>query len=58
MKSSAKQVYVLGSARIPFVKSQTNYANVTRKDLMVISLNELIKKFGSSAKVVGSLEAF
>ncbi len=55
MKSSAKPVYVLGSARIPFVKSQTNYANVTRKDLMVASLNELIKKFKLQNHLLGDV---
>jgi acetyl-CoA C-acetyltransferase len=55
MKSSAKPVYVLGSARIPFVKSQTNYANVTRKDLMVASLNELIKKFKLQNQLLGDV---
>jgi acetyl-CoA C-acetyltransferase len=55
MKSSAKPVYVLGSARIPFVKSQTNYANVTRKDLMVASLNELIKKFKLQNYLLGDV---
>jgi acetyl-CoA C-acetyltransferase len=55
MKSSAKSVYVLGSARIPFVKSQTNYANVTRKDLMVASLNELIKKFKLQNYLLGDV---
>jgi acetyl-CoA C-acetyltransferase len=55
MKSSAKPVYVLGSARIPFVKSQTSYANITRKDLMVASLNELIKKFKLQNQLLGDV---
>lgn len=46
MKSDSKQVYVLGSARTPFVKSLTTYSNVSRKDLMTASLNGLVEKLG------------
>jgi len=41
MKSANQPVYVLGSARTPFVKSQTGYADVSRKDLMVAALEKL-----------------
>lgn len=44
MKSDANQVYVLNSARIPFAKSQGSYVNVSRKDLMMGSLNSLVEK--------------
>ena len=46
MKTDANNVYVLASARIPFAKSQTAYAHVTRKDLMTASLNSLVTKAG------------
>ena len=46
MKSESNSVYILSSARIPFAKSMTSYANVTRKELMVASLNGLIEKAG------------
>jgi acetyl-CoA C-acetyltransferase len=45
MKSQANEVYILGSARIPFAKSQTTYSDVTRKDLMVASLNGLVAQY-------------
>jgi len=38
------EAYILSSARIPFAKSQTLYSDVGRKELMVASLNALIKK--------------
>jgi len=42
MKNDNNKVFVLGSSRIPFAKSQTHYKNVTRKDLMIAALNGLI----------------
>lgn len=53
MKSDSNQVYILGSARIPFAKSQTIYADVTRKELMVASLNGLIRKHNLQNKFIG-----
>ncbi len=44
MKSDHGQVYILSSARIPFVKSMTSYGGLTRKELMVASLNGLIDR--------------
>jgi acetyl-CoA C-acetyltransferase len=51
VKSDSNQVYILSSARVPFVKSQTTYNNVSRKDLMVASLKALVDK----AKLKGML---
>ncbi|AIK96095.1 acetyl-CoA C-acetyltransferase [Candidatus Odyssella acanthamoebae] len=45
MKSDKNQVYVLGSARIPFAKSLTSYMDVSRQDLMVASVNALIDRY-------------
>jgi len=53
MKSDAKQVYVLGSARTPFVKSLTTYSNVSRKDLMLASLNGLVEKMSLQGVKIG-----
>ena len=53
MKSQNNEVYVLGSARIPFVKSQTNYNDITRKDLMVASLQGLVERFDLHGKLIG-----
>lgn len=44
MKTANNEVYVLGSARVPFAKSQTHYAKVKRFDLMVGALNGLVDK--------------
>ncbi|MES2802097.1 MAG: acetyl-CoA C-acetyltransferase [Bdellovibrionota bacterium] len=53
MRSDANQVYILGSSRTPFAKSQTVYADVTRKELMVASLNGLIRKNNLQKKFIG-----
>lgn len=45
MLSQNNEVYVLGSARIPFAKSQTVYANVSRKQLMEAALNALVNQY-------------
>lgn len=55
MKSAANQVYILGSARIPFAKSLTSYADVTRKELMVASLNGLIQHCHLDGKLMGDV---
>lgn len=55
MKSSASQVYLLGSARIPFVKSQTAYSDVPRKDLMIAALNGLVDNCGLEGKLLGDV---
>src|SRR5687768_5563064 len=55
MRSSSKKVVVLGSARIPFAKSQTSYSSVTRKDLMVASLSALIDRYQLQNKLLGDV---
>jgi acetyl-CoA C-acetyltransferase len=53
MRTDSNPVYILSSARIPFAKSQTAYAETSRQDLMVASLNSLVKKAGLKGKHVG-----
>lgn len=53
MKSDANKVYLLGSARIPFVKSLTSYSKISRKELMLASLNSLVKKCGLKNLLIG-----
>lgn len=52
MKTDKNQVYVLGSARIPFAKSQTSYDKVTRKQLMVGSLDALVQQNRLEGKLI------
>lgn len=53
MKSAANEAYILGSARIPFMKSQTAYSRATRKELMVGALNALVKQYGLKGRLIG-----
>jgi acetyl-CoA C-acetyltransferase len=55
MKTDAKKAYVLSSARIPFAKSQTSYAEVSRKDLMLGSLRALVDKSNLRGKLIGDV---
>lgn len=52
MKTDNQPVYLLGSARIPFAKSQTTYSKVTRKDLMTASLQGLVKQYRLEGKLI------
>ena len=55
MKSISSPVYILGSARIPFMKSQTAYSDISRKELLVASLNGLIDRFHLQKKLIGDV---
>lgn len=50
-----KPVYVVGSSRTPFVKSFTNFKNVTTQALMEASLIGLVQKFKLQDKHVGDV---
>lgn len=52
MKSVNTEAWILAGSRIPFAKSQTAYSHVSRKDLMVASLNDLVKKCNLAGKIV------
>lgn len=50
-----KNAYILGSTRIPFVKSMTNYQNVSLQTLMTSTLQALVDKLHLTGKVVGDV---
>lgn len=52
MKSNNNDVYILGSSRIPFAKSQTTYSDVSRKDLMVAAVEGLVDRFHLEGKII------
>ncbi|MFC7780363.1 acetyl-CoA C-acetyltransferase [Legionella taurinensis] len=53
MKTRA--VYIAGSARIPFVKSMTDYRDVQTQDLMIASLQRLVDTLQLSGRTVGDV---
>jgi len=55
MRSLNRPVYVYGSARIPFAKSQTAYADVLRKELMAAALAGLVQRHGLHGQRIGDV---
>jgi acetyl-CoA C-acetyltransferase len=53
MRNENNEVYVLGSSRIPFVKSQTAYNDIKRKELMVASINGLVDRYKLDGVLMG-----
>lgn len=52
MKTNNNEVYILGSSRVPFAKSQTTYSDVTRKDLMAAAVNGLVDRYCLEGKLI------
>lgn len=51
----ARQVYVLGSARIPFVKSMTQYLDLGLQEMMTAALQRLVEQQNLSGRVLGDV---
>lgn len=50
-----RHAYILGSARTPFVKSMTNYSNITLQELMTAALQNLVIKMNLEGQVLGDV---
>ncbi len=50
-----RTAYVVGGARIPFMKSMTTYKDVTTTDLMTASLKSLVDRYNLAGKTVGDV---
>jgi len=50
-----RTVYIAGSSRIPFFKSMTHYSDISTQDLMIASLEGLVKKMRLQGKVIGDV---
>lgn len=51
----ANKVAVIGSQRIPFARSFREYARTTNQEMMVATLEGVVKKYGLSGKRVGDV---
>jgi acetyl-CoA C-acetyltransferase len=51
----AREVYVIGSARIPFAKSMTAYRKVSAKEMLSAPLSELRARFGLADAPLGDV---
>jgi acetyl-CoA C-acetyltransferase len=50
-----KHAYIVGSARVPFVKSQTKYKDVSLQELMTTTLQQLINKMHLDNQILGDV---
>lgn len=50
-----RSAYIVGSARIPFFKSMTNYADVSLQDIMTTTLQILVNNMQLSGQVLGDV---
>lgn len=50
-----RPVYIAGSARTPFVKSRTIYANITTQALMTAALEALVDKMQLQGQILGDV---
>jgi acetyl-CoA C-acetyltransferase len=57
MTDSSRRVAVVGSARIPFARSNTAYATLGNLDLLSAALTALVDKFGLKGARLGEVAA-
>lgn len=50
-----RDVFVVGGARVPFMKSMTHYMGVTTQELMTASVSALVDKYNLKGKSVGDV---
>ncbi len=50
-----RPVYIIGSARTPFVKSLTKYRDVTTQSLMIAALQSLVDKLNLHNQIIGDV---
>ncbi len=50
-----REAFIVGGARIPFMKSMTKYQNVTTYDLMLASMKALVQKYSLQNLAVGDI---
>ncbi len=50
-----REAYIVGSARIPFAKSMTDYKNCTLQELMTTTLQALVNKMQLEGQVLGDV---
>ena len=57
MAEALRRVAVVGSARIPFARSNTAYANASNQDMLTAALAGLVDKFGLKGEILGEVAA-
>src|SRR2546425_12619854 len=57
MADVLRRVAIVGSARIPFARSNTAYAEASNQDMLTAALSALIAKFGLRGEKLGEVAA-
>lgn len=52
---NTRPAYIIGGVRTPFVKSMTNYSEITTQDLMTAALQALVDKIKLQGKLIGDV---
>jgi acetyl-CoA C-acetyltransferase len=55
MQNPVNRVAILGSQRIPFVRSFREYSRTTNQEMLITALNALIEKFNLGGKTLGDV---
>lgn len=50
-----RPVYIAGGSRTPFVKSMTTYSGISTQDLMLASIQHLVKKMQLQGRILGDV---
>jgi acetyl-CoA C-acetyltransferase len=57
MNASARRVAVLGGNRIPFARQDGRYAKASNQDMLTVTLNNVVDKFGLQGETLGEVAA-
>jgi acetyl-CoA C-acetyltransferase len=57
MSDTVRRVAIVGSARIPFARSNTAYGDVSNQDMLTAALSGLVDKFGLKGEKLGEVAA-
>jgi acetyl-CoA C-acetyltransferase len=55
MQQSFKRVAIIGSQRIPFVRSFREYARTSNQEMLIVTIQALVKKFNLEGKRLGDV---
>ncbi len=55
MNRETRRVAIIGSARIPFCRAHTAYAEQSNQDMMTAALKGLVEKYHLSGKRLGDV---
>ena len=57
LQTSARRVAIVGSARIPFARSKTSYAQLGNAQMLTAAMKALVEKFGLRGEIIGEVAA-